>query len=125
MPNIMLNDMELSMNSYAILTIVAPLAILLVYLLFTDFSLALRSTGYNKRFSEVMGISNEVFWANFEQCTDWIRRAMLTQYQGFCEVSGERKTHTSVIIGEKVLRFKKLDFSYYRVTPTQFCTYFS
>ena len=61
MPNITLNDLELSMNSCAILAIIVPLTVLLVYLLFTDFGLALRSIGYNKRFSEVMGNTLSAF----------------------------------------------------------------
>lgn len=117
MPNITLNDMELSMNSYVILAIVVPLAILLVYLLFTDFGLALRSIGYNKRFSEVMGININVmkfFGLIVSNALVGLGGAMFTQYQGFCDISQGKGTLiaglAAVIIGEKVFRFKKAGF---------------
>ena len=117
MPNITLNDMELYMNSYAILSIVVPLAILLVYLLFTDFGLALRATGYNKRFSEVIGINIKAmrfFGLIVSNALVGLGGAMFTQYQGFCDISQGKGTLiaglAAVIIGEKVFRFKKAGF---------------
>ena len=114
LPNITLNDLELSMNSYTILAIVLPLAVLLVYLLFTDFGLALRSIGYNKRFSEVMGINinaMKFFGLILSNALIGLGGAMFTQYQGFCDVSQGKGTLiaglAAVIIGEKVFRFKK------------------
>ncbi len=117
LPNITLNDMELSMNSYIILATILPLATFLVYLLFTDFGLALRSIGYNKRFSEVMGININMmtfFGLILSNALIGLGGAMFTQYQGFCDVSQGKGTLiaglAAVIIGEKVFRFKKAGF---------------
>ncbi len=117
MPNITLNDLELSMNSCAILAIIVPLTVLLVYLLFTDFGLALRSIGYNKRFSEVMGINinaMKFFGLILSNALIGLGGAMFTQYQGFCDVSQGKGTLiaglAAVIIGEKVFRFKRAGF---------------
>lgn len=117
MPNITLNDLDLSMNSYIILMIVVPLAALLVYLLFTDLGLALRSIGYNKSFSEIMGISiNAMKFLGLilSNALIGLGGAMFTQYQGFCDVSQGKGTLiaglAAVIIGENVLKFKKAGY---------------
>ena len=117
MPNITLNDLDLSMNSWFILLIILSISILLVYLLFTDFGLALRAIGYNKRFSEVMGINinaMKFFGLILSNALIGLGGAMFTQYQGFCDVSQGKGTLiaglAAVIIGEKVFRFKKAGF---------------
>lgn len=118
LPNITLNDLDLSMTSYTVLAVVIPLVILLVYLLFTDFGLALRTIGYNKRFSEIMGINiNEMKFVGLilSNALIGLGGAMFTQYQGFCDVSQGKGTLiaglAAVIIGEKVFRFKKAGYA--------------
>lgn len=117
MPNITLNDMDLSMNSYIILMIIVPLAVLLVYLLFTDLGLALRSIGYNKSFAEIMGINinaMKFFGLILSNALIGLGGAMFTQYQGFCDVSQGKGTLiaglAAVIIGENVFKFKKAGY---------------
>lgn len=117
LPNITLNDLDLSMNSYIILAIVLPLSIALVYLLFTDFGLALRSVGYNTKFSKIMGINvnaMKLFGLILSNALIGLGGAMFTQYQGFCDVSQGKGTLiaglAAVIIGENVFKFKKAGY---------------
>ncbi len=117
MPNITLNDLDLSMNSWTIIALMLPLSALLVYLLFTDFGLALRSVGYNKKFSEIMGINinaMKFFGLILSNALIGLGGAMFTQYQGFCDVSQGKGTLiaglAAVIIGENVFKFKKAGY---------------
>ena len=117
MPNITLNDLDLSMNSWTIIALILSLVSLLVYLLFTDFGLALRAVGYNKKFSEIMGINinaMKFFGLILSNALIGLGGAIFTQYQGFCDVSQGKGTLiaglAAVIIGENVFKFKKAGY---------------
>ena len=114
MPNITLTDLENQMTSPMIISIVIPISLIIIYLIFTNFGLALRAVGYNKTFSNIMGINKNtmtlcgLFISN---ALIGLGGAMFTQYQGFCDISQGKGTLISglaaVIIGENFFKFSK------------------
>lgn len=117
-PNITISDHETifsSGNSTVILfCIVFSIATFLIYLLLSDFGLALRSTGYNKKFSCNVGVNTAymtIVGLVMSNSLIGLGGALFTQYQGFCDISQGVGTLViglaSVVIGEKVLPFKK------------------
>lgn len=116
-PNITFMDLDFSISTFQLLSIIIVIAGIIVYILFSDFGLALRSTGYNMRFSEIAGINlNLMTFAALVLGNGLIGLggALFTQYQGFCDVSQGKGTLVAglaaVIIGEKLFRFKKAPF---------------
>ena len=116
-PNITLMDTEFALSSIDIVTIILPITLLLIYLLFTDYGLSMQAVGYNKRFSEVMGINGKgvtLFGLILSNALIGLGGAMFTQYQGFCDISQGKGTLiaglAAVIIGENVFKFKRAGY---------------
>ena len=113
-PNITLMDSEFNNTLWLI---VLPITAVIIYLLFTDFGLALRSVGYNKKFSEISGINIKAMTfigLILSNALIGLGGALFTQYQGFCDVSQGKGSLVAglaaVIIGENIFRFKKIPF---------------
>ncbi|MDR0744860.1 MAG: hypothetical protein LBE97_02815 [Holosporales bacterium] len=117
-PNITLIDkttiFENDTQSFVATAIILFLILGVVFMLFSKFGLKLRAVGYNQRFASISGIN-----INFMKIAGlMISNALIatggglfTNYQGFCDISGGIGTLVcglaSVIIGERILRFKK------------------
>jgi putative ABC transport system permease protein len=98
-----------------IATIVFILAAALVFMIKTDFGLGLRSVGQNRIFASICGINVDkmvVIGLIASNAMIGMGGAMLTQLNGFCDVSQGIGTLVvglaSVIIGEKILKFKNI-----------------
>ncbi|MDR1475172.1 MAG: hypothetical protein LBI30_01465 [Holosporales bacterium] len=94
-----------------------PLALCLICLLSSGFGLKLRAIGYNKQFALTVGTNVElmtIIGLMLSNAMISLGGGLFSQYQGFCDVSqgvGALVTGlASVVIGEKVLPFKKEPF---------------
>lgn len=120
-PNITIADCKTIFSnensSFILAIIILALVVFLIYLLLSDFGLALRTTGYNKKFSSNVGINikyTTVIGLVICNALIGLGGALFTQYQGFCDISQGIGTLviglTSVVIGEKLFTFKKEAF---------------
>jgi putative ABC transport system permease protein len=117
LPNITLTDLDNQMTSSMIISIVIPISLIIVYLIFTNLGLALRAVGYNKTFSQIMGINQNIMTLCglfISNALIGLGGAMFTQYQGFCDISQGKGTLiaglAAVIIGENFFKFQKAGF---------------
>jgi putative ABC transport system permease protein len=117
-PNITFIDNETVFSgvntSFAIFIIILSLTIALIFILFSNFGLKLRATGYNHRFAVISGINTNlmtIIGVSVSNALIAIGGSLFSQYQGFCDISLGFGTLviglTSVVIGEKLFAFKK------------------
>ncbi|MDR3224143.1 MAG: hypothetical protein LBT03_00945 [Holosporales bacterium] len=102
-------DTTLTLAGITFFTIAA-----LISLLFSGFGLKLRSTGYNRKFGPIIGINIKsmiIIGLMLSNSMIALGGGLFSQYQGFCDISEGTGTLVSglasVVIGEKVLQFKK------------------
>jgi putative ABC transport system permease protein len=118
-PNITFVDSR-TVFSGSTLTIFAMVAIpvlLVIGVLLSNFGLKLRAIGYNKKFAAISGINVRgmiVIGLILSNALIALGGSLFCQYQSFCDVSCGTGMLvvglTSVVIGEKVLPFKKEAF---------------
>ncbi|MDR1365717.1 MAG: hypothetical protein LBJ03_01330 [Holosporales bacterium] len=99
------------------LFVVAPLALGLAFLLASGFGLKLRAVGYSQQFAITFGTNvglMTIVGLMLSNAMISLGGGLFSQYQGFCDVSQGVGTLVaglaSVIIGEKVLPFKKAPY---------------
>lgn len=117
-PNITFIDLGIHYSTFELLVIVLTISGIFIYILSTNFGLALRSIGYNKKFATISGISVSsitLFGLTLSNCMVGFGGALFSQYQGFSDISQGAGTLVtglaSVIIGEKIFRFNKVPFA--------------
>ncbi|MDR3030824.1 MAG: hypothetical protein LBU35_00350 [Holosporales bacterium] len=101
-------------STLIIATIALPLLLCLIRLLFSGFGLRLRTVGYNKQFAPISGINVKlmtIFGLMLSNSMISFGGGLFSQYQGFYDMSQGAGTLVtglaSVVIGEKILPFKK------------------
>lgn len=120
-PNItFIDNTTVFTNNNILLTtifILIPIVLCLIFMLFSGFGLKLRATGYNKKFALSSGINiatMTVAGVVISNALVAFAGSLFAQYQGFCDVSQGAGTLitglTAVVIGEKILQFKKEPF---------------
>ncbi|MDR1032319.1 MAG: hypothetical protein LBL30_04355 [Holosporales bacterium] len=99
------------------LFVVAPLALGLMFLLASGFGLKLRAVGYSQQFALTFGTNvglMTIVGLMLSNAMISLGGGLFSQYQGFCDVSQGVGTLVtglaSVVIGEKVIPFKKAPY---------------
>ena len=99
------------------LFVVAPLALSLMFLLASGFGLKLRAVGFSQQFALTFGTNVGLMTITglmLSNAMISLGGGLFSQYQGFCDVSQGVGTLVtglaSVVIGEKVLPFKKAPY---------------
>ncbi|MDR0942515.1 MAG: hypothetical protein LBM19_02795 [Holosporales bacterium] len=101
-------------TTLTIATLIAPIALSLIYLLFSGFGLRLRAVGYNKQLASINGTNvklTTIVGLMISNAIISLGGGMFSQYQGFCDISQGTGTLVaglaSVVIGEKILPFRR------------------
>ncbi len=117
-PNITFVDLNINYSTIELISIIFVVTGMIIFALFSDFGLALRATGYNKKFANTSGINVKMMTLvglTMSNSMIGLGGALFTQYQGFCDISQGTGTLVvglaSVIIGEKIIQIKKVPFS--------------